>query len=136
VLRASAVKTARFPESIRHGEDIVFFSHLLMNTPMTTLATIPVDVYYHADSLRHQDEMIFKEADLLVDLLFDSSIFPDHILAYRNQYQARHLVSLAYRALKADKRDLAKTWIKQAINLDYIILTRSKTLKTLIGLYL
>lgn len=135
-LRATVIKDARFPVSIRHGEDIVFFSHLLMHTMMITLATIPVDVYHHPDSLRHQDASFFKEADKMVDLLFDPTVFPAHVLTYRSQYHAKRLLSMASRAAKAHQKELARAWITQAISLDYHILLRIKTLKTLWRCYL
>lgn len=135
-MRATAVKEARFPVSIKHGEDIVFFSHLLTHTMMVTMATIPVDVYHHADSLRHQNASFFKEADTMIDLLFDPTVLPAHVLAYRNQYHAKRLRSMASRAVKAEQKDLAKAWITQAIELDYRILFQVKTLKILWRIYL
>lgn len=134
-MRAAVLKEIRFPTQIRHGEDIVFFSHVLVSTMVSTLSTIAVDVYHHAGSLRHQDASFFKEADMMVDLLFDPTVLPTHLMVYRHPYHAKRLLSMATRAAKNKQIDLAKVWLKQAIKLDAGILLRVKTLKTMMRIY-
>ncbi len=132
--RATLIESTRFPDSIRHGEDIVFFSHVMAKATLKTLHTIAVDVYYHADSLRNQTDSYFKEADQMVDLLFNPQIIPEDLMRYKNEVRALRLLGLAVRAVKVKQRKDALRWLWQAIQLQPQLLLQAKTLKTLLRL--
>lgn len=129
-LRTPLLQRIQYPEHIRHGEDIVFFSHLIAQYGAQILPIISVDMYHHADSLRHQDASVLKEQDAFITLLFDARFLSPTLMAYQSECHARKLIALARTALRVHQKALARTYLKKAFALHPRSFLRFKTLKT------
>lgn len=128
-LRTPVLQEVRYPENIRHGEDIVFFSHAIARYGAKTLGSIGLNVYHAPDSLRNQSASILKDQDTFITLLFDPVFIPPAFMTYRDECHARKLISLARVALALHQKPLARTYLKKAFALHHHSFLSFKTLK-------
>lgn len=131
-LRTSLLNHVRYPENIRHGEDIVFFSHVIAQYDTEILPILSVNIHHHADSLRHQHASILKDQDALIALLFNPAVLPRELMALEGEYHAYKLISLARTSLQLGDKPLARRYLKQAFHLYPPSFMRSKTIKILL----
>lgn len=134
-IRASLLKSYSYPEKIKHGEDIVFFSHILANHHALILPFVALNVYHRTDSLRHHTKSILDESDEIVELLFDPKRLNDDLMSLKNEYHAKRLIGLARTAIKAGDKKLARRSIHQAMRLHPRSFFKIKNVKALLGSY-
>jgi glycosyltransferase involved in cell wall biosynthesis len=128
-IRAPVLRTIQYPETIRHGEDIVFFSHIIAQVGARILPNLSVNIYHHPDSLRNQQASILKDQDALIALLFDPQYLTPSLMSYQHQFHANKLISLAKTASRIDQKPLAKQFLKKAFLLHPQSFLSIKTLK-------
>lgn len=104
-----------YPETLRSGEDIPVFVHLLVSAPVVTLDTPLAKIHKHADSQRHQREGEERYALLLIDEVFAS--LPPACESLRRRYAAQRYLSLFRAALLAGDRVQARRYYRHALGL-------------------
>ncbi|MFA6037115.1 MAG: glycosyltransferase family A protein [Legionellales bacterium] len=135
-IRTEVLKTTHYPEKIRHGEDIVFFSHLLAQYPAKIIQEITLDGYRRPNSLRNQQTSILNDQDALTALLFDPQYLKPEYMAYKAQFHARNLITLARAALLLKQKDQSRAFLKQAFKSYPKSFLKIRTLKMYLKTYL
>lgn len=131
-MRSKVLKTSQYPTTIKHGEDLVFFSHLLSQHKAKTLPFVALDVYHHDDSLRHDSSSILDEGDKMIDILFNPEVLSVEMMKLKPAYHAQYLMYLADVAAKAGQKQLTMEYLKKIGHIKPAELFRVKTLKILI----
>lgn len=134
-LRTKLFNHCHYPQTIRHGEDIVFFSHLLAKFESQTLPFVALEVHHHPNSLRNQTDSFLKEGDKIIDLLFDEMFFMPELMEWKNEYHAKRLIVLARAAIKSNHKALARDYFHQAIKLYPRCLFHLKNIKLWLSVY-
>ncbi len=129
-MRTSVLQHIQYP-NIRHGEDVVFISHLISAHEARVLDFVSMDVYHSPTSLRHQTQSIMQQQDAIVPLLFNPAYLIPEAMSYQQQYHARKLISLARTANESQQKDMARTLLKKAFHMYPASFLRWKTLKIL-----
>ncbi|PTU76494.1 glycosyltransferase family 2 protein [Pseudomonas mangrovi] len=104
-----------YPETLRTGEDIPVFVHLLVSAPVVTLDTPLAKIHKHADSQRHQRDGEEHFARLLIDEVFAS--LPAQCAPLRRRYEAQRYLSLFRAAWLAGDWSLARRFYRHALSL-------------------
>jgi glycosyltransferase involved in cell wall biosynthesis len=130
-MKSPLLAHAKYPDPIRHSEDTVFFSHLLAQFPARTLPFIALNVYHSPSSLRHHAPSSLTEGETMVHLLFDNKIFSKELMALKNKFHAKHLISLAKIANKSEQKLLARQYLVRAFKVYPKSLLTRKALKEL-----
>ena len=94
LIRREVFDRIRWPESTYIWADVVFYSHLLALCNGTEFPDPVVTIHKRRDSLQHSIELIRRDRLKTVDLLFDPNILPAELMALREEYLSRTLVSL------------------------------------------
>lgn len=128
-IRTPVLKNCEYPETIRHGEDTVFFSHIIAQYGAKILPSLSVNIYHHPSSLRNQQASILKDQDALVNLLFNTQYLSPTLMAYKPAFHANKLISLAKTAVNIDQKPLARQFLKKAVTLHPSSLLSTKALK-------
>ncbi len=131
-IKRSSIRAIRFPSNVRNGEDIVFYSHCLCLLAGVCIDSMAVTIDHHEGSQRHQYTQILTSGEKIPDLIFSRKDLPPEVYALKKQYTAHKLISLAKLALKMNKKSEAKHLLLRAIQLDPLILLKTRTLKTII----
>jgi glycosyltransferase involved in cell wall biosynthesis len=134
-LRTHVLEHVRYPEEILHGEDIVFFSHLLAGFPSRTLSFVALNVHHRPDSLRHASASVLTEGEAIIPLLFNPRYLSRDLMNFQAQYHAEHLISLARVANKLKKYSLARNYLSKARKLYSASFYQLKPLKALFKSY-
>ncbi|MGA2655644.1 MAG: glycosyltransferase family A protein, partial [Gammaproteobacteria bacterium] len=85
-IRTQVLKTTHYPESINHGEDIVFFSHLLSQYPAKILPIATLNSYRHPNSLRNQQKSILADGDKLTSILFNPNYLKPEYMKFKPKF--------------------------------------------------
>lgn len=131
-LRSHLLETVRYPEDITHGEDIVFFSHLLAGFPARILPFVALNVYHSPDSLRHATATVLSEGEAIVPLLFNPRYLSQELMSYQAQFHANHLISLARVANKLKQYAMARNYLNKAYRIYPASMYHFKPLKALL----
>lgn len=115
LLKTAIATSFPYPENIRHGEDIVLVALLLANTSYCGLNKVVVTVHSHATSLRNQHQQAIPDLTKVVDLIFNSPMFPDALQGLKQDYQLRRLHSQAQTYLKLKDGKKARQCLKEAL---------------------
>lgn len=113
-VRTEILKTIKFPENIKHGEDIVFYSRVLTQYPAKIVEAVTLDSYRRPDSLRNQQTSILADGDDLTSILFDPTYLKPEYMAYRPQFHARNLITLARAALLLKQKEKSRSLLLKA----------------------
>jgi glycosyltransferase involved in cell wall biosynthesis len=128
-MKSKVLAHAKYPDSIRHSEDTVFFSHLLAQFPARTLPFIALDVYHSPTSLRHHASSSLIEGETMVHLLFDEMKLTSELMALKNKFLAKHLIALAKIANKSGQGSLGRGYLMKAFRVYPRGLLNGKALK-------
>lgn len=134
-MRSHLLQYVQYPETIKHGEDIVFFSHLIAEFPARSLPFIALQVYHHEDSLRHDDASTLQEGEAIIPLLFNPKYLSQEMMEFKTQFQANHLISLARVAIKHKKYLMARNFLSKAYRIYPESMYHLKTLRALLAAY-
>lgn len=125
IIHRRVFERLRFPESVRLWEDRVFYPQLFAMYSGISIADFVVTVYRHVDSLSHNVALVRQDGPKTVDLLFDPTVLPPHLMSYRLEYVAltKHLlfdalyVSGMYREAREAFREMLRLSPKHAFTL-------------------
>lgn len=121
-----------FPEDIRNGEDVVLFAKTFALYPCRAVATPVLEIRKHDASLRNRIDSVLQAGDRIVDNLFDPAVLPAWAMAYRDEFHARHLLSLFRSCYFAHRDQEAKSYYRAAIGRNpWLILNLSSLRKFL-----
>jgi glycosyltransferase involved in cell wall biosynthesis len=134
-LRKHCCQYAHYPETIKHGEDVVFFSHLIAKFPAHTLPFIALKVFHSPNSLRHDKISTLEEAEAIIPLLFNPHYLSEEFMQLKAQYHAKQLLSLSRTAIRLKRYALARCFLAKAYGLHSASMYHIKPLKSLIIAY-
>lgn len=99
VFSRAQIARRRYPEGLRHGEDLAVFAFMLTTPVVATLDVPLVRIYKHADSLRHRFDLNAEHSERIVQAVFEHlpASFQPRINAFRAQRQLS-LFRSCYRA--------------------------------------
>lgn len=106
LLHRDVFERCRYPEHLRSSEDMPVFAHAISNFPCVSVPSSVARIYKHPDSLRHRFDSA-ETPDLLVNAIFDASRMPNEIMALRETYRTRRLLSLFRLAERAGDSECA-----------------------------
>jgi glycosyltransferase involved in cell wall biosynthesis len=117
----------KFADSIS-GNDLGFFSHLLLHHYCITLDKVVLNVTKHSTSLRNRTYSDLNEANKIADAVFDPKLVPANLQKYRRRYYAKTLLSLAivlgtakkYKAAVAVYNIAIRKYPRYIVNLRYL----------------
>ena len=104
-----------YPESLRIGEDIAVFAHLLVSAPVVLTDEPLARIFKHADSLRHRREGQEAFALEMVKQVFSG--LPEECQHLRKRYEAQHYLSLFRAAQLGSDIELARNFYRKAFYL-------------------
>ncbi len=134
-LRRHCCSYAHYPETIRHGEDLVFFTHLMAKFQVHMLPFIALRVFHSSNSLRHDKLSTLEEAEAIVPLLFNSQYLNETLMKFQAEYHAKYLLSLARTAIKLKQYAQARRFLAKAYPLHAASFYQLKALKAFIIAY-
>lgn len=114
----------RYPEHLRNNEDIPVFAHVLGLFDCASFSDPVLEVSKHDDSRRKNIDLTMETSMALVDALFDPDILPNHLLLYRNEFCARHKLSLFRSLYIAGHHKKARSYYRQAISEKSLLLSK------------
>ncbi len=135
-IRTEVLKTTHYPENIKHGEDIVFFSRLLSQYPALILPIATLDSYRHPESLRNQQKSILSNGDKLTFILFDAHYLKPEYMIFRAQFHAQNLITLAHVALLLKQKSQSRAFLATAFQEYPKCFFKIRTLKMFLKTYL
>jgi len=122
-----------YPESLRGGEDIAVFAHLLVSAPVAVITEPLARIHKHADSLRHNRDNEEERALAMVSEVFSG--LPAECQSLRTRYQAQRYLSLFRAALRAGDRATARRYYASAWRLSPLQALRGRQLRKILGLW-
>ncbi len=122
-----------YPESLRGGEDIAVFAHLLVSAPVAVTTEPLARIHKHADSLRHNRDNEEERALAMVSEVFSG--LPAECQSLRTRYQAQRYLSLFRAALRAGDRPTARRYYAAAWRLSPLQALRGRQLRKVLGLW-
>lgn len=122
-----------YPESLRGGEDIAVFAHLLVSAPVAVTTEPLARIHKHADSLRHNRDNEEERALAMVSEVFSG--LPAECQSLRTRYQAQRYLSLFRAALRAGDRATARRYYASAWRLSPLQALRGRQLSKILGLW-
>jgi hypothetical protein len=109
-------KRIRYPEHLSNSEDVPVFAQVLGLFDCASFPDPVLEVFKHDDSRRNNTDLILQTGMALLDALFDPILLPDHLLAYRDEFFARHKLSLFRSLYVAGRYREARSYYHQAVS--------------------
>ncbi len=118
-----------YPERFRSVEDIPMFSYILVNYETIGLDKMVVNIYKHADSLRHNVEYAKKVGFELIDEVFHEDRMPSECQSLKKQFYVRRALSLFRTLHQAEDYSLSLYFYGQAAKQNIWCVLKWKNLK-------
>ncbi|EXI71583.1 MAG TPA: glycosyltransferase family A protein [Candidatus Accumulibacter phosphatis] len=123
-----------YPESLRGGEDVPVFVHMLVSAPVVTTSAALARIHKHRDSLRHDRQNEEQRALSMIDEVFAS--LPVECQPLRDRYASQRYLSLFRAALQAGDRAAARRFYQAAWRLNRLQTLRWSYLRKAVRLSL
>ncbi len=135
-MRSHCCHYAQYPETITHGEDVVFFSHLVAQFSVHVLSFTALRVFHSKNSLRHDTLSTLSEAEAIIPLLFNPQRLPKELMEFKSRYHAKQLLSLSKVAFRLKRYSLTRQFISKAYKIHPMSVCRIRYLKVFIISYI
>lgn len=121
-IKRSVFEKITYPEALRNAEDIPIFAYLMANCSCAQIQAVLVNVYKHADSLRHAFQHTVNVGTQIVEVVFDQSRMPAHLQSLKQAFMVQRLLSLSRSAYEAKHYALAQDFYVRAFKLEFSVL--------------
>jgi hypothetical protein len=118
-MRRDLFRYGLYPERFRSSEDIPVFVQALARGQCSVLDRFIARIRKHRDSLRHDFALALQGGNALVDEVFSTERVPAELLALKQSYAARRLLSLFRTAYLAGSYSQARSLYASAWRRDW-----------------
>ncbi|BBO80583.1 hypothetical protein DSCO28_11490 [Desulfosarcina ovata subsp. sediminis] len=122
IVKKSILENIKFPERLRHSEDLSVFAHLIANCNIITVDAPLISMYHHDDSLRHNHHFAKESGLLAVDEIFDKTILPSEYFRLKSSFYVHRCLSIFRMLYKSRRYDEAKHYYKMALRRSFWVL--------------